>query len=275
MAENSTIQVRFIDADTGATIGETEQQAEDLPESFEAAATLNIGERTFEVVSATPMTAREFRATGTLRLELREVRVELVGPGYVLYSLPSIDSTLPMMEPGSTKLGKRVLELHEDDWRQVELVSLTHKATIEAELRAIHRIHTEERQGYAFSEMHVREAIRTPLDGTPLLLTTLRGALGETAAWLEGVAFTRLPGVVAGGFAVKLPSGVTLYGVEHEGRVYFLGLQRGTATAAVAGDARLLAALASRHQLCLVDWCRVAGLGPSVENFQSWLSGET
>jgi hypothetical protein len=24
-----------------------------------------------------------------------------------------------------------------------------------------------------------------------------------------------------------------------------------------------------------VDWCRVAGLGPSVENFQSWLSGET
>jgi hypothetical protein len=274
MAENSTIQVRFIDAETGATIGETEQQAADLPESFEAATTLNIGERTFEVVSATPMTAREFRATGTLRLELREVRVELVGPGSVLYSLPSINSALPMMEPGSTKLGKRVLELHEDDWRQVELVSLTHKATIEAELRAIHRIHTEHQRGHGFSEMHIREAIRSPLDGIPLMLATLRSVLPETAQWLEGVAFERLQGLVSGGFAVKLPSGVTLYGSEHEGRVYFLGLQRGEVGAAAAGDARMLAALASRHQLCLVDWCRLAGLGPSVENFQSWLTGE-
>jgi hypothetical protein len=274
MADHASIQVRFVDAETGQTIGETQQAVEALPESFEAATTLEIGDRSFQVVSATPMTAREFRATGQLRLELREVKVQMMDTRAILYSLPSINSAMPAMAQGSTKLGKRVLELHEDDWRQVELVSLKHKDAIESELRAIHRVLTQHRQGHGFTAIHIREAVPSPLDAVTLTFAELRGALSEASTWLEGVAFEGVPGVVEGGFAVRLPSGIILYGSEHQGRVYFLGLHGDAEGAAIEGDARMLAALATRHQLCLVGWCWVAGLGPSVEHFQAWLSGE-
>ncbi len=273
MAEHSSIQVRFIDAATGRTLGEVQQPVEDLPESFEAATTLQLGDCSFEVVSATPMTAREFRTTGTLRLELREVRVQSIDPRAILYSLPTINGAMPAIEQGSTKLGRRVLELEEDDWRQAELVALTHQAAIDAELRAVERIYTQHRQGYGFAALHIREAVPSPLEGVSLTFAGLRSALGEAATWLEGVSFRRLPGVVEGGFAVKLPSGVTLYGTEYQRRVIFLGLQPGRVGAAVEGDARLLAGLAASHQLCLVVWWRVSGLTPSAGHLQVWLAG--
>ncbi|WPB81137.1 hypothetical protein KYC5002_18645 [Archangium violaceum] len=274
MPEHSTIRVRFIDANTGELVGETDVPAKQLPESFEAATSMDIGENTFEVVSAEPMTAREFRQTGTLRIELREVEYTTVDPRELLYSLPSISDELPPIAEGSTKLGRNVLELREDDWRQVEFVALALQPAITTVFAAIKRIYTEHRKGYGFDALHIRKEVPTPLEGSSLTLAELRGAVGEAVTWLDGISFAGVAGLVEGGFAVKLPSGPALYGLQREGRISVLGLHHTKASAAVEGDARLLAALASKHQLSLVDWCRVEQLPPSAERLQAWLSGQ-
>ncbi|PTL78310.1 hypothetical protein [Vitiosangium sp. GDMCC 1.1324] len=275
MPDHSTIQVRFVDAATGQSIGEAQLPVENLPQSFEAATTLRIGEKSYEVVSASPMTAREFRATGTLRITMREVKIETMDTQKILYSLPTIAEELPAIEEGSTKLGKEVLELHEDDWRQVELVALTLESSIETDLRAIAQIHQKHREGPGFNALHIREAVPAPMEGTWLTLLELRSTLGESASWFEGLAFRGVAGLVAGGFAVKLPSGLTLYGTQKGGRIDVLALQRPASGANLEGDARMLAALASRTQLCLIDWCRVDQFPPTAEHFREWLSGKS
>jgi hypothetical protein len=275
MPDHSTIQVRFFDATTGQPIGEAELPVGNLPQSFEAATTLRLGEKTYEIVSAFPKTAQEFRATGQLRLDMREMKPVTMNPRDILYSLPTISNELPDIEEGSTKLGKRVLELHEDDWRQIELVALTLESSIEADLRAVARIHQKHRKKPGFDELHVRKEVPSPLEGTWITLSELRSSLGETASWFDGVSFQGVAGLVAGGFAVKLPSGLTVYGLERGGRVHVLALRppEGVAGASAEGDIRLLAALATRNQLCLVDWCRVDQFPPTAAHFQEWLSG--
>jgi hypothetical protein len=220
------------------------------------------------------MTAQEFRQTGTLRIELREVEYAMVDPSELLYSLPSISNELPPIAEGSTKLGRNVLELHEDDWRQVEFVALAHQPAIATAFAAIERIYTEHRKDSGFDELHIRNEVPAPLEGTSLTVAGLRGAVGETVTWLDGVSFHGVAGRVEGSFAVKLPSGPALYGLQREGRISVLGLHHTKASAAIEGDARLLAALAAKHQLCLVDWCRVEQLPPSAERLQAWLSGQ-
>ncbi|HEX8820590.1 MAG TPA: hypothetical protein VF794_11740 [Archangium sp.] len=272
MPAHSTIQVRFIDAKTGQPIGEAELSAEQLPPSFEAATTLKIGAKSYEVVSADPMTASEYRKTGTLRLTLREVNVSTVEPRAVLYSLPTLCEQIPAIEKGSTKLGKSVLELHEDDWRQVEFVALTLESSIEVELRAIERIFTQHRKSPGFDALHMRKELPSPLQGCWLTLADLRSALGEAASWLDGVSFQGVAGLIADGFAVKLPSGFTLYGTQREGRIAVLALRPTKGGAALEGDSRLLSALAIRHQLCLLDWCRVEQVAPTADRLRAWLS---
>lgn len=274
MPDHSTIQVQLFDATTGQPIGEAELPVGNLPQSFEGATTLRVGDKTYSVVSASPMTAREFRATGKLRLEMREVRISKVSPREVLYSLPSISEETPPIEEGSTKLGKQVLELHEDDWRQIELVALTLQSSIEVDLRAIERIHTQHRKNPGFDAIYIRKEVPLPLHGTWITLANLRSSLGETATWLEGLSFRGVAGLVAGGFAAKLPSGLMLYGVQREGRITVLGLHRKQAGTGLEGDASLLATLATQHQLCIVDWCRVRQIPPSAQRFQAWLSGQ-
>lgn len=273
MPDHSTIQVRFFDATTGQPLGEASLPVGNLPQTFEAATTLKLGDKMYAVVSAFPKTAQEFRATGQLRLDMREMQTETVDPKDILYSLPTLSSELPDLEEGSTKLGRQVLEMHEDDWRQIELVALTLETSIENELRAVARIHQKHRQSAGFDAIHIRKEVPAPMQGSWLTLDELRSYLGETASWFEGVAFQGMTGVVAGGFAVKLASGVTLYGLQWGGRVQVLALRPPKGLTGAEADMRLVAGLATRHQLCLVDWCRVDQFPPTPAHFQEWLSG--
>ncbi|MCE9673978.1 hypothetical protein LY474_39925 [Myxococcus stipitatus] len=273
MSGPATIKVSFIDVETSLPLGEATLPLETLPASFEVATTLELRGQAYEVVSATPMTAREFQATGSLRLELRAVKVAMVAPSDILYSLPTLADELPVIEKGSSKLERRVLELHEDDWRQVEFVALALQAPVEGELKAIARIHTEHRTGPGFDALHIRKNVPAPLEGVRLPLADLRDALGEAAWWLEGLSLRGGTGLVASGFALQVSSALALYGTERQGYVTTLGLQRTGASADLEGVARVLAALAEQHQLCLVDWCRVDRVPPSLQNLHDWLTG--
>ncbi|WNG60852.1 hypothetical protein F0U59_43740 [Archangium gephyra] len=196
-------------------------------------------------------------------------------PKDILYSMPTLSKERPDLEEGSTKPGQQVLELHEDDWRQIELVAHTLEASIENELRAVARIHQKHRQSAGFNAIHIRQEVPSPLAGTWLTLDELRKHLGETASWLDGVSFQGVAGLAAGGFAVKQPSGLTLYGLQRGGHVQVLALRSPKGLTGAEGDLRLVAEFATRHQLYLVDWCKVDQFPPTTAYFQEWLSGRS
>src|SRR5690242_10699866 len=146
------VHVVFIDADSGAVLGETDIPADRLPATFATSTSLQLGADSWSVVRAEPLTAEEFIRTGKLRLEMR--RIVMMDPRQLLFSLPTISNELPACE---TVQAPGALVLHEDDWRQIELVTHACRKEIAACIAQIERIYREHRKpSGAFDELHVR-----------------------------------------------------------------------------------------------------------------------
>jgi hypothetical protein len=250
------IHVRFIDAATGNVFGETMLEPERLPQTFELATTLHIAEQEWSVVKTEPMTAAEFIQTGELALTL--AKVTYMNPKDILYSLPTICDAIPAIAEGSTRLGKQVFALHEDDWRQVEFISQGYKNAIEREFAGIERIFQEaskETDSFrAFTELHVRSLIPQPLAG-PLALDQLAALLPPERSAYEGIAYQRQEGLLEGGFAWQAGP-LVLYGQQSDGFMTALGIQIASGAPALSpGFVTALAVFMDAHHLYLVDWC--------------------
>jgi len=269
---HSQIHVEYFDADTRAKIGQVMMPIEKLPRSFEADTTLHRGDRDYSVVEARPLTAEEFARTGKLRLVIREVKITQADPREILFSLPTIDESIGAIEEGSTKLPKRVLELHEDHWRQSEFVSLSHQTEIDRHFGEIRRIHEEERAEIGFRKIHVREGF-PPLATSDLTLDEIVHAAGSGATVLDGVGYHGIAGTVRDGFAVSLLCGIHLYGVAPGGRVAVLCLDGApTNNAPFDSAATSLAELARKNALCVIDWCRAQQVFPEVAGFMEYFA---
>lgn len=253
------IHIRFIDAATGNVFAETLLEPERLPQTFELATTLHIAEQEWSVIKAEPMTAAEFIQTGELTLTL--AKVSYINPKDILYSLPTICDALPAIAEGSTRLGKRVFALHEDDWRQVEFISHDYKNNIEQEFACIERIFREASKETgsfrAFTELHVRSLIPQPITG-PIALDQLAALLPPESSAYEGIAYQRQEGLLEGGFAWQA-SPLVLYGQQSDGLVTALGVQIAGGASPISPDfVMALAAFMAAHRLSLVDWCNTA-----------------
>src|SRR5580700_10637221 len=115
------VHVLLIDGASSATIAEVDVEATQLPGTFELSTQLEIAGRTWQVEQAEPLTREAYLASGRLRLVLRE-----------------LENVAPPTEP----LVHGCVTMHEDDWRQVELVSARLELEIAAELEAIRLILT-------------------------------------------------------------------------------------------------------------------------------------
>jgi hypothetical protein len=271
-ASRQSIHVEMFDAEELIQFQPVDLPPDRLPPSFEASTTLHLGDRNFQVVEARPMTAAEFIASGKLRLVLREVRIEQVDVKDILFSLPTIDGVLPAIAQGSTKLNKQVVEIHEDDWRQVEFVALALQDHIDEHLRAIQRIYEEERVDDAgFRKLHVRESLTVPLAGMKLTVRDLLAAFDTPPAQLDGIAFHGVAGLVANGFALRLLSGIELLGaVDDVGQVVALCLSHARPNNALERDLPALARFAQRYQLSLINWCHVEQLPTEESAFRGY-----
>jgi hypothetical protein len=224
------VHVVLVDAATGKTIGESDLPEDQLPETFELATTLGVGGAQWTVERAEPMTRAAYAKSQHLRLELR--KIVMVDPKAILFSLPTLETTQPPLHPGDLA---NALSIHEDTWRQIELVARRFEPEIAAERSAIHAVMLE-RSGAGYKRLHVRERIPEPLAGVGLELASL-----YSATELRPLAIgTQL---VAGGFAY----GDAIYGRAVDGVV--------TALCALA-DPAVLQAIAVEHDLVVVDWCR-------------------
>lgn len=244
------VHLVLLDADSGATLAETEIASEQLPASFAEPTTLSLGGDSWSVVEADPLTAAERLQSGQVRLTLR--RMEPLNPKDILFSLPTIEGELPRCEPGTAGL-----TLHEDHWRQIELCAAVHDEVIAGCIAKIERICQEkQQQSGLYEEIHVRRELPDPLAGVTVTKEALRAAF-PGAVDLDGVAVNG-SGRVVDGFALGLPSGMCLYGFWREGRAAVLAFQRMDAEAEVESEASAIAGLMSEHGLRLVSWCRRA-----------------
>jgi hypothetical protein len=216
------------------------------------------------------MTRAGYAKTRTLRLTVRKLNLTQLAPGDLLYSLPTICDVIPGVREGSTKVGKRVLELHEDDWRQIELVAAAHRRELQICLQGIERIYeTERTPGGAFKSLHVRKEIPDPLSGVALTMEALMGAVPR-ARKLEGLAYQQGLGLIEGGFAVE-GDGLTLFGIERNNGVEVCCFRFETSEN-LQSHSRSLARLTDGLDVVLVDWCRARAVDASEAALGTYLS---
>ncbi|MFI5528359.1 hypothetical protein ACIA8O_07320 [Kitasatospora sp. NPDC051853] len=264
LGEEIEIEIVMVDEADGLPVGSTDYPAEELPEHLEAGARIGIDGVHWEVVRAAPSARAEVIAAGRTVLTVR--RVDTADPRQIGYTLPTICAELPLLSPAAGGGGEDLV-IHEDDWRQTELVERRLLAGVEAELRAVrrirdecsHRVGDEDTASWGFREIHLRRGPVEPLVGA-LSLDRLYELLPVSRTY-TGVSLRDGQGRVAGSFALEVAGGagpVTLYGRCFGERVAALALRAEVAPDAVPGLARLMA----EHDLLLVDWCTGRCTGP-------------
>jgi hypothetical protein len=263
VAGDDVVEVVFVDGATGSEIGRSKLPREQVPASFETDTTVEIGDAKWLVDRTDPSSPAEVAAARTLVLTLR--RIGRFPPGDILYSLPTICDALPAVAAGATA---DRLEIHEDDWRQIEMVSAGLREVALAELRAIRAIHqtharrTADGQLAGFDAIHVRAQPSRPLP-IPLprhqLLTMLPPADHE----YSGVAFAGTPGAAGGSFAAAFGP-VQLYGLADGDAIQILCLRGPVPPPGPRPD--LIGGLQDAMRafsIVLVDWCRCSIIEPA------------
>lgn len=135
------VETLFIDVSNGEAMARAEMPVDMLPQSFEQETTMHIKDEDWTVIKAEPMTAEEFSQTGKLVLTLQ--KVVKVPVKNIIFTLPTICDVIPPVLPDSTRQGQNILELHEDDWRQIEFISVSYRSAIDFELAKIKSVYQD------------------------------------------------------------------------------------------------------------------------------------
>lgn len=262
------IRVTLIDADTGEPIAETSTPPAELPENFQGYCTLQVGNATWEVAVAEPTMRREYLQTGTLRLQVRKVETVSIPINELLYSLPTRADVIPEVDLEKSKTGLNILEVVEDDWRQIEILSLEVGLQVAQCISNIGEVFNESRNAAGcFTRVHVRSELNQPFPSPALRLKEIASELqgGSLAApevnatagpvEFQGLSYRNLGGLIKNGFALRTKESLYIYGTTDGAFVTTLGLLRCRTAIRPAQDAHCIAKLMERHKLMLVDWC--------------------
>lgn len=241
-----TIAVTFVNAVDESVIGRGDMPPDNLPDSFEISTQMSIADDQWQVEQAIPAKKEEFVKSGKLTLKM--LKIEMIDPREIRFTLPTIANVLPSLVMDSPLYSDFSLTLREDDWLQVEVLGGDIAPYINQELEAIKDIwqnQAHQGEGYVyFDKLHVRkEASQANLS---LSLAQLIGALPVMEK--GNIKFDRQAGTVAGGFALKT-DGAMLYGTAEDGQVSTLGV-------VLDGDEGQVLIKAMRAlSLVVVDWC--------------------
>ena len=256
------VKTTFIDDETGSTIGVTRMVAEDLPETFEIQTTMHIGDVEWEVVSARPQTRTQYAKSRCLTLRLR--KMEWIDPASILYTLPSICDGIPAL--GDKPFSTDDCMLHEDDWRQLELVARQHGEEIEEQIFAIRQIHEHHSVDLGWNSVHCRSKPDPPIPASFDVQDICR-FFGSNAP-IRGVTYTGAQTTIATGFSIKPCDGLTLYGLSPNDGVTVLGIMNETRKTVPDAAIANLSLLAREYELDLMRWCRCQRAAPSTTAFR-------
>jgi hypothetical protein len=149
--------------------------------------------------------------------------------------------------------------MHEDDWRQVEFVLNSDRATVDRELGELEKFKVEKRSGVGWTDVYVRKSRRNSIEPGAIPLTKILEILGSNqvrSLYLGATGDT--PVKVLGGFAINV-EGMIVYGHKRaDDRVASLGLVPGAPTSLSVPQRKKLAALCRALNAFLVDWYSVS-----------------
>jgi hypothetical protein len=260
------VTVIFVDGADGKEAGRSILPADQLPEAFNVETTVDIDGTTWLVERAEPEAAAQWRVSRSLTLTLRRAGFSMIPPRDILFSLPSICDVLP---PSADTSREGVFEIHEDDWRQVEMIAGSLSGVIQSELDAI-RVICEEHARRAsdgritgFGAIHTRSQPARPLPG-PLSLRQVLSMLPRPNREYTGVAFKGSAGVAVGSFAVAFGP-VSLYGLADGDAIEVLCLDAQAVPDATPSPGLIpgLQEVMRGFDLVIVDWCRRSVIGPA------------
>ncbi len=260
------IEVTFIDASTGKSIGVTHIPAVDLPESFERDTTIYLSNADWKVINARPKTRAQYSKSQTLILWLD--RTPHKNPHDILYSLPSICEVVPDLN--NQPLAGQELTIAEDDWRQFELISHQLADKVDREIAKIQLICENATTGVGWREIHIRSKPVIPIVKN-IALTHLATML-QVSAKSTGITYHGSPSPIADGYSFLLNDDFSVYGVAAAGKVQVIAIGQDANVSASSASIDRLQQLASKFNLDLVYWCRCVRVSPNDPLFRSLLS---
>lgn len=268
--EALTVRVTIVDGSTGQTLVDDDMPAQDLPKTFLIKTTLHIGEKEWEVVDAVPPTAEEYLAKKQVKITV--VKIEWRSAKDILFTLPTINDWIPNANQNALPLVTSIHSIHEDNWRQIELISLDFGYAIEDELRDIARIYSEERvDRIGFRKCFVRKRIPTPI-ATNISLSDIQKHLPHKSQSVGGVAYSDSQQLIQDGFSFDLGK-VIIYGHQINGFVQAICLSRGHIGSVDSLDVvHSFGSLQSDYGLVLVDWCRIQIVKANKEALQVYIN---
>lgn len=198
-----------------------------------------------------------------------EGETDFAAPGEILFSLPTICEWMPPMTENTSRTGE-VLNLHEDDWRQVELIALDYLNEIEAMLSSIYDIHQKARSPMgAFLEIHVRNKIADPLGGNRIEADSLRKRFNNLIDY-DSLEYESFKGCVQGGFAWRTEGGLLVYGRQAGSFMHTICMEILERSPELEADRCIIEDFCAEYRLILVDWCMCEALVPGDELFREY-----
>lgn len=266
MIDDTAVTVIFVDAADGKEVGRSELSSDQLPQSFDIDTTVDINGATWLVEHAEPQSAAQWRVSHALTLTLRRAGASTVPARDILFSLPTICDVLP--STGGTCSRADALEIHEDDWRQVEVIADSLSGVVSSEMHAIRAIHEEHARHASdggivgFDAIHVRSQPAKPL-ADPVPLRRVMAMFPPPSRQYAGVAFRGTTGIAVNSFAIAFGPD-NLYGVADGDAIEVLCLDlRAIPDAAPPPDLVLgLRQVMEAFDLVIADWCRCSVIGP-------------
>ena len=160
---SNKVKVQFIDNLNGKTIGVSDMNADQLPETFSVPTTMHIQDADWNIEEAIPKNSIDFIKTKSLILKMR--KVEKMNPNDIWFATPTISNEFPQTKP-KTKESDLDINIHEDDYRQKEFLNVSSLPQIKEEFKAIKEIwsnHSKKNEEYTlFKNCHIRKNIGLP-----------------------------------------------------------------------------------------------------------------
>ena len=197
--------------------------------------------------------------------------ISMIDPRTILFSLPTISESLPEAERTGLAADERNAGfLHEDSWRQCELLPVGAADFVAATLQAIQRHRTQYGVGLGFREIYARPESPIPLVALGLTRGDLAAAFGSTSLFSSIYFVTEPLGMIRDSFGSLLPEIGYLYGTLQNESIGHLGVALvGTGNGAL----HPLSSFLSRHQLLLVDWLGGAVVMPGdTSGLATWVA---
>ncbi len=227
---------------------------------------MHLGDQDWSVVRAEPSTSAEFAKSGHLMLTLE--RVQTLPIKDILFSLPTISDEIASISQ-ILKTDQSVLEIHEDDWRQIEFVSKELIGTINSEIAEIRSVIESGMNKSGFEKCRVRQGLSSPLQ--EIKFDVVASVFSQSMNTLDGVCYFQYPNLIADGFAFR-SSDLSVYGLQSNGMVSVLGFSEiSVGEDGLENLILKLQTLMTQHELLLVDWCRAQVVPDDADAIRQYL----